>query len=346
MKDNSLNTKIIYHPSDEDIFMAAEVIRNGGLVAFPTETVYGLGASALSSKAAEKIFAAKGRPSDNPLIIHLADPGDATRYAITSPAYDKLSRFMPGPLTVILPKRDIIPSSVTGGLDTVAVRVPSHPIACALIRSAGVPIAAPSANRSGKPSCTTVEHVIQEMDGRVDVILDGGESDVGLESTILLPFGDHSVKLLRPGAITVEMLEAEGFTVILDKAVTERLADGEIPLAPGMKYRHYAPEAQVILLDGDHEAVLSYMQNRGDDCGVALIIYEEDAEKLCGKRLKVIGKRGDSLTYAHRLFAVLRELDADSDVKVIYAPLPAKDNLGLALYNRLMKAAGYSVKTV
>ena len=341
-----METKIIYQPKEREISLAAEVILKGGLVAFPTETVYGLGANALDAKAAEKIFAAKGRPSDNPLIIHLADAADASRYAETSPAYDRLSRFMPGPVTVILPKRDSIPASVTGGLDTVAVRVPSHPIAHALIKAAGVPIAAPSANLSGKPSCTKVEHVIHDMNGRVDMILDGGESDFGLESTILMPFGDDEVKMLRPGAITVEMLEAAGFTVTLDKAVTEKLSENEIPLAPGMKYRHYAPDASVILLKGEKSAVDGFIQMHKNDESTAFIVYEEDKGLVQGCRFVEISKKEDTAAYAHNLFSVLRELDADGSIQTIYAPLPKSDHIGLALYNRLMKAAGYSVLTV
>ena len=324
---------------------AADTILQGGLVVFPTETVYGLGGDGTNAEAAKRIYAAKGRPSDNPLIIHLSDPRDASLYAQTSPSYEKLTAFMPGPLTVVLPKRDNIPSSVTGGLSTVAVRVPSHPIARALIKAAGVPIAAPSANQSGKPSCTTVQHVIDDMMGRVDLILDGGDSDFGLESTILLPYGDNTVKMLRPGAITVEMLESVGFDVILDKAVTEKLAEGEVPLAPGMKYRHYAPEASVILFDGDRHAVLMSMLAEKDKKGTAFIVYEEDLSLFQGTTVCSIGKHGDTVSYAHRLFSILRSLDRE-DIHTIYAPLPPKDHIGLALYNRLMKAAGYTVRAV
>ncbi len=341
-----MKTIICYSPSEKEIKDAAEIIRSGGLVAFPTETVYGLGASALSEDAAHKIYKAKGRPSDNPLIIHLAYPEDAERYAEVSPAYRMLSRFMPGPLTVILPKKEIIPDCVTGGLSTVAVRVPSHPVAHALIKAADLPIAAPSANRSGKPSCTTVEHVIHDMSGRIDMILNGGESDFGLESTIVLPYGDKSVKVLRPGGVTVEMLEKAGFEVTLDKAVSEKLADGEVPLAPGMKYRHYAPEATVVLLDGSPEAVRDYMLEHKEMDNIAFIVYDGE-EELLGEALSVtIGQRDNSEEYAHKLFSVLRELDEKEGIDTILAPLPAKDHIGLALCNRLMKAAGYTVLSV
>ncbi len=346
MKDKKLDTKIFYNPDDHAISEAAQIIRSGGLVAFPTETVYGLGANALNGDAAAKIFAAKGRPSDNPLIIHLADSEDASEYALVSSAYKKLTQFMPGPLTVILPKREIIPDSVTGGLDTVAIRVPLHSIARALIKEAGVPIAAPSANLSGKPSCTKVEHVIYDMSGRIDAILDGGDSDFGLESTIVMPIGDDEIKLLRPGAVTVEMLVDAGFKVSLDKAVTEKLAEDDIPLAPGMKYRHYAPEARVILLSGDKSRVDAFMVKNKHDPKAAFIVYEEDAFLIKDSVFVVISKRDDTAAYAHNLFSVLRELDGLDKVETIYAPLPKADHIGLALYNRLMKAAGYSILNV
>ena len=338
-----METIIFNHPDGESIAYAACVIRSGGLVAFPTETVYGLGANALDASAAAKIFAAKGRPSDNPLIIHLAASEDAVKYAYVSSAYDKLAQFMPGPITVILPKRNCIPDSVTGGLQTVAVRVPCHPIARALIQAAGVPIAAPSANLSGKPSCTKAAHVKNDMFGRVEVILDGGDSDYGLESTIVMPIGDNEIKLLRPGAVTVEMLTKAGFSVSLDKAVTEKLAEDEIPLAPGMKYRHYAPDARVILLDGEKDKIDVFIREHSGDPHTAFIVYEEDAALVDGCIFVVISKRHDTATYAHNLFSALRDLDAMTSIDTIYAPLPESDHIGLALYNRLMKAAGYSV---
>ena len=248
------------------------MLRAGKLVVFPTETVYGLGASALDETAATKIYAAKGRPSDNPLIIHLASATDADKYAFTSPCYEKLAKlFMPGPLTVVLTKKECIPLSVTGGLNTVAVRVPSHPIAHKLLEAAKIPIAAPSANRSGRPSCTTVAHVIDDMNGTVDAILDGGESELGLESTILLPRGDNEVILLRPGAITIEMLIENGFSVSLDKAVTEKPRENEKPLAPGMKYRHYAPKASLILLDGSFDKIADFMKSMPSDPAILML---------------------------------------------------------------------------
>ena len=220
---------------------AADIIRRGGLVAFPTETVYGLGADATDAEAAKKIYAAKGRPSDNPLIIHVSEPKDAELYARTCELYYALAdAFMPGPLTVIMPKRDTIPDGVTGGLDSVAVRCPSHAVARELIALSGCAIAAPSANISGSPSPTSAAHVISDLNGIIDAIIDGGECDIGLESTIVKIDGDKLV-LLRPGAITVDALRCVCDRVEIAPAVTAALAENERPLSPGMKYRHYAP---------------------------------------------------------------------------------------------------------
>ncbi len=344
--EHKIHTKIVYHPTEDDLIEAAKFIEEGKLVAIPTETVYGLGVNALIPDAPPKVYAAKDRPSDNPLIIHLAAPEEAEHYAVTCEAYYRLAKaFMPGPLTVILPKKDCIPSSVTGGLASVAIRVPSHPIAHRLIELSGVPIAAPSANRSGRPSTTTVEHVIEDMDGRIDMILDGGPSDIGLESTIVLPQGDHKLCLLRPGAITVEMLEEEGFTVSLDKAVTELLQPGEQPLAPGMKYRHYAPNARVILLSGSREAVQSAMEPYRDHNNIALLCYADDAiANAINARILGAFDRGDQ--QARNLFDLLRSFDSKPEISRIYAPLPDRKGIGLALFNRMLKAAGYEIQEV
>lgn len=337
-------TKLWRIPDANAIDEAARILKRGGLVAFPTETVYGLGALALDEEAAAKIYLAKGRPSDNPLILHLAHAEEAGRYAFVNPCYEKLaSLFMPGPLTVILPKREVVPRSVTGGLSTVALRVPAHPVAHKLIAAAGTAIAAPSANRSGRPSCTTAEHVLADMAGRIDGILDGGPSDFGLESTILLPEGEQAVKLLRPGAVTVEMLEEAGFTVTLDKAVTEKLADGEAPLAPGMKYRHYAPKADVILLEGDEEALSAFMVSKKELPNVAFLCYDEMKSIMQGANALYLGPQKDMSLMAHRLFSALRELDERPEIRTVYAPLPSRKDMGLALYNRLLKASGYTV---
>lgn len=328
-----------------DIARAADVILRGGLVAFPTETVYGLGGNALRAEAAKSIYAAKGRPSDNPLIIHIADPNEAEKYAFTSPLYYELAdAFMPGPLTVIMPKRDCIPPSVTGGLSSVAVRCPSHPVANALIRAAGVPIAAPSANVSGRPSPTDARYVIEDMDGRIDVIIDGGECDIGLESTIVA-LDEASLTLLRPGAITYDALCCVCEDVKIAPAVLERLADDERPLSPGMKYRHYAPSAELILLDGDERDVLEFLasEQRRERC--AVLCYDEELPCLDPSLCISIGGKNDVPTQAKRLFSALRDADK-LGAKRIYGHLPQKSGLGLALYNRMIRAAAHTVKKI
>ena len=344
--EQTINTKIIYHPCEDDLHEAAKLILEGKLVAIPTETVYGLGVNALIPDAPPKVYLAKDRPSDNPLIIHLATSEDAEKYAVTCDSYYKLAKaFMPGPLTVILPKKDCIPATVTGGLSSVAVRVPSHPIAHKLIELCGVPIAAPSANRSGRPSTTTVEHVIEDMNGRVDMILNGGPSDIGLESTIVMPQNDSTLILLRPGAITVEMLEEEGFTILLDKAVTELLQAGEQPLAPGMKYRHYAPNARVILLSGSREAIHAKMELYRDFKDVALLCYEGDPVSNASNS-RILGAFDRRDQQARNLFDLLRSFDSKPEIKRIYASLPDRKGIGLALFNRMLKAAGYEIEEV
>lgn len=338
--------KLLPNESDhESIKKAAKILKNGGLVAFPTETVYGLGGDATDSQAATKIYQAKGRPSDNPLIIHVAAPEDAELYAYTGETYYKLAKaFMPGPLTVILKKKDTIPTTVTGGLDSVAVRCPSHPLARALIKASGRAIAAPSANLSGSPSPTSGEHVIRDLSGRVDAIIDGGECDIGLESTIIKLDGDVAT-LLRPGAITADALACICREVKIAPAVTEALGANERPLSPGMKYRHYAPKAPLILLDGSEDQVLSYMFCRQNAEKCVILCYEEETEYLRNERLISIGSRDDLEEQAHRLFAALRLAD-QLDGEVIYAHLPPKDGMGLALYNRLIRAAAHTILNV
>lgn len=349
-----MKTKIISVPlsldgAQDTIQEAAAIIRRGGLVVFPTETVYGLGGDGTNAEAAQKIYAAKGRPSDNPLIIHIAEPNEADAYAYTGELYGKLSAaFMPGPLTVIMPKRDIIPLSTTGGLDTVAVRCPSHPVARALCRETGVPIAAPSANISGKPSPTSASHVAHDLDGRVDVIIDGGECEIGLESTIVKIDCDERgeyLTLLRPGAITYDALVCVCERVEVARAVTEQLAEGERPLSPGMMYRHYAPGSPLVLLDGDDADVLAFMQKEQAERTCAILCYDEEIPYLKNERLLPVGKREDVAAHAHTLFARLREADA-TDAEIIYAHLPPKDGLGLALYNRMIRAAAHTVQRV
>ena len=323
---------------------ASEIILAGGTVVFPTETVYGLGGNALLADAAKKIYTAKGRPSDNPLIIHVADPKDAEKYAFVSDIYYRLAEaFMPGPLTVIMPKRACIPLSVTGGLDTVAVRCPSHPVARALIKKCGVPIAAPSANISGRPSPTSAKYVEEDMLGRVDMIIDGGECEIGLESTIVKVDGER-LTLLRPGAITYDALCCVCENVEIAPAVTDKLAENERPLSPGMKYRHYAPQADFILLDGDESDILSFMMEEQKN-GCAVLCYDEELPFLNASLSIPIGKRNDLPAQAKRLFTSLREADK-LGARKIYAHLPPLDGLGLALYNRMIRAAAHTVKKI
>lgn len=324
---------------------AGEVIRKGGLVVFPTETVYGLGGDGTNAESAKKIYAAKGRPSDNPLIIHVASPEDAEPYAHTSETYYKLARaFMPGPLTVILPKKDTIPFATTGSLDSVAVRCPAHPVANALIRAAGVPIAAPSANLSGKPSPTCAMHVIDDLSGRVDMILDGGSSEIGLESTIVKLDGERAT-ILRPGAITEDALRCVCDEVSVAPSVLEQLAEGERPLSPGMKYRHYAPSVPLVLLDGEKADILAFLKREQTEKACAILCYSEELQDLSPEHLFDIGRAEDPNTQANRLFSALREADKQ-DVNIIYAHLPQKDGIGLALYNRMIRAAAHTVLTI
>lgn len=337
--------RVLTEKMKEGLSEAARIIREGGLVVFPTETVYGLGGNATDADAARKIYAAKSRPSDNPLIIHVSAPEDAEKYAYTNELYYKFARaFMPGPLTVIMPKKESIPLSVTGGLDSVAVRCPSHPVARELIRQAGVPIAAPSANLSGKPSPTNARHVLDDMNGRVDMIIDGGECDIGLESTIIKIDGDL-VTLLRPGGITYDALCCIADKVEVSSAVTEKLAENARPLSPGMKYRHYAPSAPVVLLEGEESDIVSFLTKETASKSCLVLCYTEELNMLPSKCVIDIGKQDDLQTQAKRLFTALRDADASSP-EIIYAHLPQKDGIGLALYNRMIRAAAYTVRHI
>lgn len=332
-------------PSPAALSEAATILKEGGLVAFPTETVYGLGGIATQREAAQRIYAAKGRPSDNPLIIHIAEPSDAERYAYTGELYYRLAEaFMPGPLTVILPKRDTIPDTVTGGLDTVAVRCPDHPVAHALIRETGAAIAAPSANLSGSPSPTCGAHVKKDLDGRIDAILDGGSCEIGLESTIVQIKGDGLV-LLRPGAITRDALLCVCDRVELAPSITEALAENERPLSPGMKYKHYAPAVPLVLLEGEAEDVISFLRHAQNTERCAILCYHEELDHLRFERLIDIGAKQDLAEQAQALFGALRKAD-ELDADIIYAHLPPKDGLGLALYNRLIRAAAHTVRHI
>ncbi len=326
---------------------AAKILRDGGLVVMPTETVYGLGGNGLDENAAKKIYRAKGRPSDNPLILHIEKPEDAEKYCYTSPLYFALAKaFMPGPLTVIMPKKDIVPSSVTAGLPTVAIRCPEHMVANALIREAGIPIAAPSANLSGKPSPTNAKYVIEDMEGRVDMIIDGGECEIGLESTIVM-INNDSLTLLRPGAITYDALSLVCENVEIANSVLEMLKEDEKPLSPGMKYKHYAPNTPLILLDGDKGAQTEFLKNEIGTKKCAILCYDEEEDTLKDKNsfLIPIGMGDDLASHARKLFTALRDADK-LGCDVIYAHLPPKTGIGLALYNRMIRAAAHTILKV
>ena len=346
-----MTTKLIVAETDDqlarDLSYAADVIKAGGLVVFPTETVYGLGADATNAFAAKRIYAAKGRPSDNPLIIHIAKPEDAESYTETNDTYYRLARaFMPGPLTVILTAKPTVPPETRASLPTVAVRCPSNPIARELIRLSGVPIAAPSANISGSPSPTRAEHVINDMTGRVEVIIDGGDCDFGLESTIVKIDGDGELTLLRPGKITVDDLLTVAETVKIAGAVTAAIGEGETVLSPGMKYRHYAPKAPLALIDGDGSAYSRFLSERDREKNIAALVYSEDVQTIRTAAPEVflydLGPRNDEAAHARILFDILRDTDKHY-FDEIYAPLPRQLGVGLALYNRLIRAAAYNI---
>ena len=334
---------------ENELKYPAEILRNGGLVVFPTETVYGLGADATSEGAAEKIYRAKGRPSDNPLIVHISDISDAEKYAYTNDVYYKLAaNFMPGPLTLIMASKESIPKKTRGGLNTVAIRCPENKIANTLIRLSGIPIAAPSANLSGSPSPTVAEHVIDDMQGRVDVIIDGGNSDFGLESTILMIDNPEEIVLLRPGKITVSEIEDVVGKIKIADAVTGALKEGEKVLSPGMKYRHYAPKAELMLLDGNNQQSLRYIRGSLKE-NIAVLAYKEDVsyfkENLPAAEVYSFGNKNNKSEQAHNLFLILREMDK-KNFDVIYAPLPSKEGIGLALYNRMIRAAAHKIVTL
>ena len=268
----------------------------------------------------------------------------AEKYAYTNETFYALAKaFMPGPLTVILKKRDIVPLTVTGGLETGAIRCPAHKVARAVIEAAGVPVAAPSANISGKPSPTSAEHVIDDLSGKVDMIIDGGECDIGLESTIVSIGEDNSLTLLRPGGITVDALSCVCDKINIPQSIEHSLADNERPLSPGMKYRHYAPSCSLILLDGDEDKIQEFLLNEEKSKKIAILCYDEEAENYKNSILLPIGKKDDVSSHAKKLFSHLRQADKYSP-DVIYAHIPSKDGIGLALYNRMIRAAAHTVK--
>ena len=333
---------------DEELAEAAGILRKGGLVAFPTETVYGLGANGLDEEAAKKIYAAKGRPSDNPLIAHISAPEELEALAAEIPCFAKrlMELYWPGPLTMVFKKKEIVPYGTTGGLDTVAVRMPSDPIARALIWLAGVPVAAPSANRSGRPSPTTADHVWQDMAGRIEMIIDGGPVGIGVESTIVDVTGPVPV-ILRPGAITMEMVRDALGQVEIDPAIGGPIKEGVRPKAPGMKYRHYAPKARMTLVEGEMEQVVRAINRLAREAlkqGERVGIICTDETRFCypAGMIRSVGIRAREETVAHNLYAVLREFD-DLEADVIFSESFPDDQIGQAIMNRLSKAAGYHI---
>lgn len=337
---------------DEELQEACKILQQGGLVAFPTETVYGLGGDALRPEASAKIYEAKGRPSDNPLIVHVADMEALEDVAQNIPgaAYKLARHFWPGPLTMIFSKKEKVPKSTTGGLDTVAVRMPSHPIARALIRESGVYIAAPSANTSGRPSPTKAEHVQEDLDGRIDMIIDGGAVGIGLESTIV-DMSTGIPTILRPGYITKEMLEEVLGQVQVDPAILARKIDPNIVAkAPGMKYRHYAPKGQMTIVEGDTEKVIEAINTFCRDKmkegrSVAVIATEETRGRYQCDNIRSIGSRRTEGSIAAGLYDILREMD-HIGAEYIFAESFEQDSLGKAIMNRMLKAAAYHVINV
>ncbi len=333
---------IIFHPEKDKnaIEEAAAILRRGGLLGIPTETVYGLGADGLNEDAVRRIFLAKGRPQDNPLILHVPDAGWLERCCTDIPpaAYALAERFWPGPLTMILPRRDCVPLRTTGGLDTVGVRCPDHPVTRAIIAAADTPVAAPSGNTSGRPSPTCARHMMEDMMGKIDGIVDGGDCAVGVESTII----DLTVqppRLLRPGGLPLEELEAVLGEVAVDKAVRQRLGDGEKAKAPGMKYRHYAPRAAVTVVTGTPRRSAAYIREHLP-AGAGVICFDEYAPLFAGHIVHRLGSQEDKLAQARHVFDALRTFD-DTDVTAILAQCPDESGLGLAVGNRLKKAAGF-----
>jgi len=338
-----MNTKLFSAPLCEEQFNeAAEILRSGGLLGIPTETVYGLGADALNPAAARSIYAAKGRPQNNPLIIHIPHESWLPRYCreIPAAAYALARRFWPGPLTMILPKKDCVPMETTGGLETVGVRCPDHPITLELIRRADVPVAAPSGNLSGRPSPTTAQHMLADMNGRIDAIVDGGPCGVGVESTII-DLTCTPPRLLRPGGLPLEALEAVLGEIKIDKAVLEELKAGERPAAPGMAYRHYAPKAPVTVVTGDPQKSAAYIAaHLQPNSGV--ICFHEFLEAFPGHIVHDLGHTADKSEQGRMVFDALRTFD-DTGVTEIWAQCPDDSGLGLAVGNRLKKAAGFHV---
>lgn len=348
-----MNTKVIrIDPLNIDMQKlneAAEALRMGKIVAIPTETVYGLGANALDPQAVEQIFKAKGRPSDNPLIVHIADKEKVYELAgaIPEKAAILMDKLWPGPLTLVLKKSPVIPGIITAGLDTVAIRMPEHPVARELIRLADIPVAAPSANSSGKPSTTTAQHVLDDMDGKIEIVVDAGSSRVGLESTVLDVTADPPV-LLRPGGITPKQLESIIGPIDIDKTILGKISSENVPKSPGMKYKHYSPKAHVVLIRSmDRQKQVDKVIELAEKSikegrKVGVCATDQTKGKYKGFETLSMGDRDNPETIAARLFSLLREFD-DRGVDIIFAETVDEHEVGLAIMNRMVKAAGYDI---
>ena len=337
-----MKTLLLSSTAEGTAEMAASIIKNGGLVAIPTETVYGLGANGLDPAAVAKIFQAKGRPQDNPLILHISGPEQIEEFChhIPQAAYALADAFWPGPLTMVLPARSNVPKCTTAGLPTVAVRCPDSPVTRQIIRLAGVPVAAPSANISGKPSTTTAEHVRHDHDGRIDAIVDGGPCRVGVESTIV-DLSEERPRLLRPGGITPEQLLEVLGDLVVDKAVTAQIDKDAVVKAPGMKYRHYAPDCQVLIVAGSREKAADYIR-RHYQPGDRVLCFAEELPLYQGCDPLSYGFEADVETLSAGLFSALRELD-DPKVSRVFARCPVGGGVAYAVQNRLKKAAAFHI---
>ncbi len=331
------NTRLLGN-SEESISYCVELINNGEVIGIPTETVYGLAGDALNPAAIYKIFEAKGRPQDNPLIVHISKMSMLEEIACYIPdiAYTLADNFWPGPLTMVLPKKDIIPLQTSGGLDTVGIRMPANSIALKIISQCKKPLAAPSANISGAPSPTTAKHVYNDLNGKIPAIIDGGACMVGVESTVI-SFEDNSIRILRPGMISEEDLKKYA-PVIIDKGVNEKIHENEKALSPGMKYKHYSPKAEVYVIDGELVAFNNYVRNNFEE-GTFCVVFDKDSSLIDFPHLTYGNSSEEN---ARQLFDKLRELD-DIGAKTVYFRCPLKDGVGLAVYNRLLRAAGFEV---
>lgn len=342
-------TKLIPHGPNQDLSFAVDILRQGGLVAMPTETVYGLAANALDPLAVSKIFKAKGRPSDNPLIIHIGslDQLPALVEEISPIAKALIAAFWPGPLTLVFSASSIVPAIVSAGLSTVAIRFPSHPIAQRLINSSGLVLAAPSANTSGKPSPTTAQRVLEDLNGKIEAVIDGGRVEVGLESTVVDVTGDIPI-ILRPGKVTREMLEQVTPKVDLDPALSELENNQLIPRAPGMKYTHYSPNAHVYIVEGSEDQVIRAIENlakkaheKGQKVGI-MATDETLSSYRQGDLMVSLGSRSNLKSIAHSLFETLRDFD-DANIDIVYTESFSKEGIGDAIMNRLTKAASHNI---